>query len=226
MLPDRLVLSPDGTGGWTLAARPRSGASGRVELWHARLGTKAAALDGGVDEATRPPVRAVWSPDYAPPGGPVPDGSATDTWGRSSLRPNWRPQIVRLTSDGTLTVGVDILLLHVDVPVPPVPIEVSRLHLTALGGSLASRFVWTVGPGVLPVQDPGGISPLPDGLNVSEGGTRRPWVATTTSGWSSRARCGRRATAPRWSRSASGSSSLPGRADRRRPAAAQLRDRP
>ena len=113
-------------------------------------------------------MRAVWSPDYAPPGRPVPDGSATDTWGRSSLRPNWRHQIVRLTSDGTLTVGVDILLLHVDVPVPPVPIEVSRLHLTALGGSLASRFVWTVGPGVLPVQDPGGVSPLPDGLNVSE----------------------------------------------------------
>lgn len=168
VLPYRLVLSPDGTGGWTSAARPRSGASGRVELWHARLGTKAAAPDGGVDEATRPPVRAVWSPDYAPPGRPVPDGSATDTWGRSSLRPNWRHQIVRLTSDGTLTVGVDILLLHVDVPVPPVPIEVSRLHLTALGGSLASRFAWTVGPGVLPVQDLGGISPLPDGLNVSE----------------------------------------------------------
>ena len=150
------------------ASTPRPGAGGRVELWHARLGARTAEPGGAVDEGSRPPVRAVWSPDYAPPGTAVPAGSAVEPWGRSSLSPNWRHQIVRLTSDGTLVVNVSLVLVEVPIHVPPVPIDVSRLHLTALGASLTSRFAWTVAPGVLPLQDPGGVSPLPDGLNVSE----------------------------------------------------------
>ena len=123
------------------------------------------------DEPGGRPSTRVRDRRYAPSGrrttrprGPRAGRRRGRPWGLSSLSPNWRHQIVRLTSDGTLTLPVRIR----PIPVPPVPIDVSRLHLTALGASLTSHFAWTVSSAVLPVEDLGGVPPLPEGLNVSD----------------------------------------------------------
>jgi hypothetical protein len=151
-LPYRLILSPDGSGVWEHDASPRT-LRARTELWRTRLARRVS--DGTVDPRTLPPVRAVWSPDYSPPGeAPPADPEASDPAAVRSLTPNQRHQIVRLTSDFGMT-GELVLPFGVPitVDVPPLPLTVWRLHLSALGGTLDSEGSWPS---------------LPEGLDVSE----------------------------------------------------------
>jgi hypothetical protein len=115
--PWRLELSPNGLCTWLHARDLVAGVlTGRVELWHTRLGTrdKATIHDGrythardadgewAVTEIRNAPVehnrtvRAVWSPDHVEVG-PV-EGPKNKPF-RMSLNPNDRHQLVGLTAD-------------------------------------------------------------------------------------------------------------------------------
>ena len=117
--PWRLVLSPDGTGAWAHSPTPVT-FDGKTELWHTRLAVRREI--GGqfyADETLPRTVRAVWSPDYTP--GALPPHSEPPVPFRTSLDPNDRDQIVRLSSD---------FLIH---GYHPSAIGVDKLYLTALG---------------------------------------------------------------------------------------------
>jgi hypothetical protein len=131
--PWRLFLSPNYSGAWAHSASPVTFGS-RTELWHTRLavrkpqGTKFVA-----DETIPRRVRAVWSPDYTP--GAIPDhaGPPFDSISESapfrmSLDPDDRDQIVRLSSDFTMSLSALLVLPYV-----PVSIEANKLFLTTLG---------------------------------------------------------------------------------------------
>ncbi len=92
--PYRLFLSPNRTAGWahSLSAVTHNG---RSELWHTRLGINKEGKVDEVDTSTRT-LRAIWSPDYDPP---KPPGFGEVLEFRTSLSPNNRHQLVRLTSD-------------------------------------------------------------------------------------------------------------------------------
>lgn len=161
-LPYRMVLSPDATAAWSNAVTPVTGAGGRVELWHARLGTR---TDTG-ENPTVPPLRVVWSPDFVPAPGTPPALDTNDALGRSSLKPSWRHQLVRLTSSGELFLKRRVVFDRI-VRVPPVPIQASQLHLSALGGTLKSAFNWLIDPASVPGLSSDRLTELPDGINVS-----------------------------------------------------------
>ena len=98
--PYRLVLSPNRTAGWAHALAPVTH-NGRTELWHSRL----AVLNNGVideNDLTTRTVRAVWSPDYDP-ASPPEFSEILDFL--TSLTPNNRHQLVRLTSDFNIWAG-------------------------------------------------------------------------------------------------------------------------
>ena len=129
-LPMGLILSPNSTGGWkhTTGAATHNG---RTELWHTRLGVTAG---NDVDESRRPVVRAVWSPEFASAGVEV-----------GALDSNTRKQIVRLSSDFTLT-------FNTSQAFSPVPLDVQRLMLSALGAWTDVGGSWD-----LPYPDPGPV---------------------------------------------------------------------
>lgn len=123
--PWRLVLSPHPDGRWAHSPRPVTEGT-KTELWHTRLGVRAAG--GTVDEtaAGSRTARAVFSPDYrgADPAPPEADLSPF----RGSLRRYHRHQIVRLTADRTLPGNA--------------PVAVERLMLTSLGAWLQVYGAW------------------------------------------------------------------------------------
>jgi hypothetical protein len=129
--PWRLFLSPNYSGTWAHAAQPVT-LDNRTELWHTRLAVRAAKGDGfSADETIPRRVRAVWSPDYNPnfiPPHPVPPFGAVEAPFRMSLDPNDRDQIVRLSSDFTMSLGATVPLRYV-----PISIPTDKLYLTSLG---------------------------------------------------------------------------------------------
>ncbi|MFA9445844.1 hypothetical protein [Egicoccus sp. AB-alg6-2] len=146
-LPWRLLLSPHAEAGFAHALEPVTSVTGWVELWHTRLGTR---TDDGVDE--RPTddrtVRAVWARDFdelagfpfrsTPPGSgeefPHADGSQDRPRFRAPLNSRDRMMLVHETANPKRprTSGTAAY-------VPP-PVDVEHLALSALGGSLRSRF--------------------------------------------------------------------------------------
>jgi hypothetical protein len=132
--PYRLLLSPHAGAAWAHATDVVKGASGRVELWHTRLGVRAA--DGSIDEDDEDDrtVRAVWSPDYRVDNPPAHYG-ATQTAGgdnpfRMPLDARDRHEIVPLTSDFTIP------------NYRPKPVAVQRLMLSSLGAWMNMRGAW------------------------------------------------------------------------------------
>ena len=105
--PWRLFLSPNYSGAWAHSSTPVT-LSNRTELWHTRLAVRTLQGNGFTADETIPRrVRAVWSPDYttgAIPGHPPPFGSDATPF-RMSLDPDDRDQIVRLSSDFTMSVA-------------------------------------------------------------------------------------------------------------------------
>jgi len=132
--PWRLFLSPNYSGAW--AHSPNAVTLGnRTELWHTRLAVRTQQTEGQftADETIPRRVRAVWSPDYSPgaiPGHPGPpfDPNSPSAPFRMSLDPDDRDQIVRLSSDFTLS-----LAAAKPEPYIPISIPADKLYLTSLG---------------------------------------------------------------------------------------------
>jgi hypothetical protein len=134
--PWRLFLSPNYSGAWAHSATPVT-LNNRAELWHTRLAVRMPGAGGFVaDETISPRVRAVWSPDYssgdipghpAPPF-PTPPFTEENAPFRMSLDPDDRDQIVRLSSDFTLSLPAGLPL-----PYTPISIRADKLFLTSMG---------------------------------------------------------------------------------------------
>jgi hypothetical protein len=142
-LPYRLMMSPNVMPGgvlpgWEHAAAPVLHA-GRAELWHTRLGqlrrAGAKIQFTEASEASPVPLRAVWSPDFVA-NGPLPP---QDTTFRTAMVASDRDQIVILTSGFS---GYTLTGTTGAQPYVPVPVDASRVFLSALGGWLTSRGAW------------------------------------------------------------------------------------
>lgn len=130
-LPWHLAISPVAGSQWSHPTDPIT-VNGATELWRTRLAKSANpnAGDGGA-------LRAVWNFDtqtrtFASPGPPTLKGSGPPESAlgpfRTSLTPNDRYQIVKLTSDFALSGRADI--------------QAKKLWLTSRGGFLDSDAVW------------------------------------------------------------------------------------
>lgn len=134
--PYRLIISPSEAEGFTHATTPVPAGSdpGRVELWHSRIGVRAARPDGTpyVDERPDPQriVRAIWNRD-ADDGPEPPAHSDADPF-RTSLDPLDRFILVRQSADPTLAT--------------PQPVDARRLELSALGAWLDLHGTWDTPP--------------------------------------------------------------------------------
>lgn len=128
-LPYRLIGSPLAGAGFTHALRPVEHA-GRTELWHTRLGRRIDATR--VDDRAVQPMRYLWSPDF--------EGNASGDL-NSSL--DWldRQMIVKLTAGYAYSVRDKPRTRYV-----PRPVDVHKLHLTALGGALDLDKAWREQP--------------------------------------------------------------------------------
>lgn len=137
--PTRLILSPNSYGAWVHALGPvESAQTARVELWHTRLGVRAAA---GVTEGDdfRRTVRAIWSPDanidqpFTIPSHPVPPSPF-----RASLDRFDRHNLVHLSANHQLYIpNTSPVKRH-----KPLPIDVDRLMLSTLGAWMNIRGAW------------------------------------------------------------------------------------
>jgi hypothetical protein len=145
-LPWRLQLSPHSGSGFAHRTAAAASADGRVELWHTRLGSRAA---GGIDETTRDTrtVRAVWARDFDETpgfsfhpqpldgGGEFPDADQSQDvprW-RSPLNSRDRMMLVHETSNFHLRTAHGLRYT-------PPAVGVDRLMLSSLGGWLESDF--------------------------------------------------------------------------------------
>lgn len=135
--PYRLILSPNIYGAWAHSRSPVEH-NGRIELWHTRLGVKAAQGDKdneetGVDEDNPyyRTLRAIWSPDFAQ-SPPSPDPS--NKWPfRTSLTKSDRHQIVAVTSD---------FRLRERAKFEPLPVRADHFMLSTLGVWMNTRGDW------------------------------------------------------------------------------------
>ena len=149
--PWRLFLSPNYSGAWAHSTAPVT-LGNRTELWHTRLAVRIPEASQFVaDETIERRIRAVWSPDYSPgaiPGHPVtfpPQVDPESAPFRMSLDPNDRDQIVRLSSDFTLTLTVPGVA---QLPYTPISVRADKLFLTTLGAWLELFGDW---PEPLPI---------------------------------------------------------------------------
>jgi hypothetical protein len=153
--PFRLVISPSKRGGWTHAPEPvaAEGAPHRIELWHTRLGVRVEKDDEvTVDErrSTQRVVRALWARDRESPelfenaDAPFPNWQslrwprAVDKPFRSSLDPGDRHMLVRQSAETWIG--------RRNRPVPPEPVDVEGLWLSALGAWLDLHGEWDTDP--------------------------------------------------------------------------------
>jgi hypothetical protein len=145
--PWRVLLSPNYSGAWAHSSTPVT-LSNRTELWHTRLAVRTQQGDKFTADETIPRrVRAVWSPDYitgATPGHPPPFGTDPAPF-RMSLDPDDRDQIVRLSSDFTMTESPG----HAYVPIS---IPADKLYLSTLGAWIDVFGDWPEPPPALSVE--------------------------------------------------------------------------
>ena len=151
--PYRLEISPSKRGGWAHAIEPVAAedAPHRIELWHTRLGVRVEGNDAvSVDERSDPQraVRAVWARDRESPElfeGAL-GGVAFPNWEnlkwpgrvdkpfRSSLDPGDRHMLVRQSAETWLGAHGKLI--------PPEPVDVEGLWLSALGAWLDLHGAW------------------------------------------------------------------------------------
>ena len=155
--PYRLIISPSDRGGWTHSPEPvaAEGAPHRIELWHTRLGVRVAEDNQvAVDERRSPQrvVRALWARDRESPelfenafgGVAFPNWQslkwprAVDKPFRSSLDPGDRHMLVRQSAETWLGLK--------NRPIPPEPVDVEELWLSALGAWLDLHGEWETDP--------------------------------------------------------------------------------
>ena len=129
--PHRLIISPSAQEGFAHATEPQAAPSdsGRVELWHSRLGVRALDKDDKlvVDErANRQKiVRAVWTRDLDEP----PPDIVTFL---ASLTASDREALVRQSADPRIAT--------------PQPVDADRLYLSSVGALLDLHGVWNTQP--------------------------------------------------------------------------------
>jgi hypothetical protein len=167
-IPYRLILSPNSDVGWLHALMPVTHA-GRTELWHTRMGRMVTQgktkvpLDPTALNAI--PLRAIWTPDFV--------GNAALPSFFSNNPPNYltpmtprdRNEIVILTSGfyGYFAEKLNSAGATVRVAYVPLPVQASRVFLTALGGWLSSRGRWdplanyTYGPTTIAAAKPAAV---------------------------------------------------------------------
>jgi hypothetical protein len=144
--PYRLILSPlrqfDAQAkvypGWAHALDAIT-QDGRTELWHTRLAVK---LNNVVQEdltSYSPMLRAIWATDYNPNSDHYPGHPDQYNPFRLSLDAQDRYQIVELTSDFNINIPGFIPLPYI-----PVPVDVERFMLSALGAWMNVHGVWNV----------------------------------------------------------------------------------
>ena len=155
--PYRLVISPSARAGWTHATEPvgAEGAPHRIELWHTRLGVRVEDDERvSVDERrnTQRVVRALWARDREGPelfegalgGITFPNWQSLKWPGRvdkpfrSSLDPGDRHMLVRQSAESWLDAHKK--------PIPPEPVDVEGLWLSALGAWLDLHGEWNTDP--------------------------------------------------------------------------------
>jgi hypothetical protein len=148
--PYRLIVSPNRLNGWAHRMDPgQSDKTGRIELWHSRLGMR--RQDGTVDEKQRwgRTIRAIWYTD------PKTDDFKSNSQSqlvhehdpfRMSL--DWfdRHNLVHLTSNFQLSNpnGGNYV---------PRPVDVNRFMLSSLGAWMNVRGAWDVLPSNLSVEE-------------------------------------------------------------------------
>ncbi len=169
-MPFRLSLSPSELGRWAHSPKPVESPEKIVELWHTRLGVKAAnPKKGGKDDhsvridevnAKDRVVRAIWSGDYVPiplgdPGSCsiatpqlFPDHPTNQLPFRMSLDERDRCELVHLTSNYAITQQKYFCTnSHISPPIPkdllyPAPVQINRMMLTSMGGYLDAFGQW------------------------------------------------------------------------------------
>jgi hypothetical protein len=151
--PFRLQISPSAEEGWHHASRPVAAddAPHRIELWHSRLGVRIQRTDGTVEVADQPDpqriIRALWARDREGPDLFIgqahvafPDWQdltwpeADDDPFQSSLNGSDRHMLVRQSSESWPDEEGELI--------PPVPVDVSKLWLSALGAWLDIHGTW------------------------------------------------------------------------------------
>jgi hypothetical protein len=152
-MPYRLLLSPSELGAWAHASKPEVHGD-FTELWHTRLAVRTGTNQTpNEQDAANRVVSAIWSPDFIPPGQQMPahDGVTTQAdptqnapMGglrvpfRTSLDGRDRNEIVHLTSDFNIPSNPGAG----DPPYMPAPVQVDKLMLSSMGGSLRSLGAW------------------------------------------------------------------------------------
>jgi hypothetical protein len=146
-LPFRLVLSPHDESRWKHATTPVT-RNERTELWHTRL-VVGPDMDLDEPDPTRRTLRAVWARDSnfatnirneTRPGGSTPDPFLMSLDGAGFNAENNRFDIVMNTS--IRVTGLIIRPPFKRVIYEPVPIQVDRLMLTALGAWINVEGHW------------------------------------------------------------------------------------
>ncbi len=146
--PYHLFISPNKFGAWAHALKPVYGPrTGRVELWHTRLGVRDNGKVDELDPRLRT-IRAIWATEVKPGTETiVPDHSNSPF--RMSLDGFDRVNIANLSSNFTLLYGPSRKQYD------PLPIAVDRLMLSSMGAWMNVRGAW-------PRQT------LPSGFSVEE----------------------------------------------------------
>ena len=137
--PYRLIISPNSYAGWAHQSK-LSGTTGRIELWHTRLGVLAQGTVLESIDALRT-IRAIWSPDsdaslkHAEGNPPTDDSNPF----RSSLDRRDRYELVQLTSN----FASPFARARGGATKPePLPVDVESLMLSSLGAWVNFHGAW------------------------------------------------------------------------------------
>jgi hypothetical protein len=172
-IPYRLILSPSELGAWAHASEPEVHGD-FTELWHTRLAVRGSGdQTPNEQDAANRIVNAIWSPDFTPTGSPMQshDGVTSELRipFRTSLDGRDRNEIVHLTSDFNIPWNRDAS----DSPYKPAPVQVDKLMLSPMGGSLSSLGAWNP-PRMRDDPDPSKLTPN-DFLTVEQWKQQIEW---------------------------------------------------
>jgi hypothetical protein len=137
LLPDPLVITPKGDLGWAHRGDARTDPAlneDDQEIWHSRLGVKDGR--GGIDEVSEAEraIHAVWTREFLLPAVACDLSKELDAITHCAAM-----AIVRLSTGGKPPLGTTDPNQVSATGMPPQPIPVELLHLSALGGSLRAQ---------------------------------------------------------------------------------------
>ncbi len=155
--PFRLIITPNRYGSWNHVLEPVLGASGRVELWHTRLGVRTAT---GIDP-TDPrymTIRAIWARDKK-----TFENNNVDIQNQNLPGLQHENEPFRMSMDYYDRWNIVHLTSNWRMPAPnvqgsnasyvPRPVDVNLLMLSSLGSWMDTRGAWTNMPQGLSVEE-------------------------------------------------------------------------